>query len=252
MTQEFTAPAIILVEPQMAENIGAVARAMANFGLRDLRLVLPRDGWPNSRAYPMAAGAGAILDAASVFGSLDAALQGISRAYAATGRDRAMNKAVLSAAEAGERAEAVLAEGQGAAFVFGAERAGLSNDDVVLCDAVLTIPTVPDFYSLNLAQAVIVCAYAWFSGARGRAMPPAPSDTRPATKEELFAFFEHLERELDEAQFLFPPHKRPSMVRNLRNLWQRADLTEQDVRTLRGVITALAGARKRRQEGGAD
>ncbi|NWH08216.1 MAG: RNA methyltransferase, partial [Alphaproteobacteria bacterium] len=188
MTQDSCAPSIILVEPQMAENIGAVARAMANFGLLDLRLVRPRDGWPNARAYPMAAGADGILDRARVYGSLAAALAGITRAYAATGRDRAMNKAVLSPAEAGERITATLAQGRGAALVFGAERAGLSNEDVVLCDAVLTIPTVPDFYSLNLAQAVIVCAYAWFSGAeRGGATKAASmGDTRPATKEELF------------------------------------------------------------------
>ena len=239
------APAIVLAEPQLGENIGAVARAMANFGLSDLRLVRPRDGWPNPKANKMAAGADAILDAARVSGSVKDAVGDLQRVYAATARGRTMLKTVVTPEEAAKRIRADAAYGVRSGILFGAERAGLENDDLALCDFILAIPVNVEFSSLNLAQAVIVAAYEWFKA--GDATPPARFETdatRPANKEELTAFFEHFERELDAAGFLFPPDKRPSMVRNLRNMWQRAGLTEQEVRSLRGVITALTKPRK--------
>lgn len=242
-------PAIVLADAQMGENIGAVARAMGNFGLSDLRLVRPRDGWPNPKAWPMAAGADSILDGARVFADVAAASADLSRLYATTARGRETIKTTLTPKGVAAAARADAAAGVRSGFLFGSERAGLENDDIALCDAIITIPTSPDFSSLNLAQAALLCAYEWFQA--GAAATPAHvdlKDQRPATKEELVAMFEHLERELDASGFLFPEHKRPAMVRNLRNMWQRAGLLEQDVRTLRGVITALADGKKRREK----
>ena len=240
-----SAPAIILAEPQLGENIGATARAMANFGLSDLRLVRPRDVWPNPKAQKMAAGADAILDAARVFASVKEAVADLQRVYAATARERAMLKEVVTPEEAARRIRVDAARGARSGILFGAERAGLENDDVALADFIVAIPVKAEFSSINLAQAVIITAYEWFK--TGDATPPVRFETeptRPANKEELVAFFEHFERELDGVGFLYPPEKRPSMVRNLRNMWQRAGLTEQEIRSLRGVITALGKQRK--------
>lgn len=233
-------PVILLVEPQLGDNIGATARAMLNFGLSDLRLVRPRDGWPNGRARATSSGADVVIDAVRVFPTTAEALADVSLAFATTGRDRAMAKPVVTPGEAARQIRASRAR---TAFVFGSERFGLSNEDIALCDAVLTIPTNPDFASLNLGQAVLLSVWSWF--AAGDTTAPQTLDLQgspPASKEELFGMFAHLERELDIAGFLFPPDKREVMVRNLRNMFTRAQLSDQEVRTMRGVITALVKA----------
>lgn len=236
-------PAVILVEPQLGENVGACARAMRNFGLADLRIVRPRDGWPNDKAAAAASGADDVLDSARLFDSAAAAAADLAFVLAATARPRDMAKDVLSPRQAARRMRSLAAAGSRPGVLFGGERAGLANDEVALADAILAVPADPAFASLNLAQAVVVAAYEWFVGddaepvGRGR-------DDPPATRGELLGFFGHLEAELDAGGFLKPVEKRPRMVRNLRNLFHRAGLSGQEVRTLRGVIVALTGRRK--------
>ena len=250
-------PAIVLVAPQLGENIGAAARAMANFGLDELRLVDPRDGWPNNKAFRSASGAAKIVEQTQVFTTLEDAIADFTSVLATTARRREMVKPVLTPASAAREMRIRLAGGERVAVLFGRERAGLENDEVALADAVVMAPVNPAFASLNLAQAVLLIGYEWHSqasdGSLGRetALGPAGregltlSDTRPATKAELIGLFEHLERELDGVNFLRPLEKRPAMVRNLRNLAQRQALTEQDVRALRGVIAALVRGQER-------
>lgn len=248
-------PAIVLVDPQLGENIGMVARAMLNCGLTDLRLVRPRDGWPNPTAVAAASGADLVLERARLFETTEAAVADLRRVYATTTRARGMLKPVLSPRRAVAEMRAA-ARGNSAAAVgvlFGPERSGLVNDDIALADAVLAVPLNPAFASLNLAQAVLIIGYEWFqtlSEAPARELPLGP--TRPATKAELINFFGRLERLLDEAGFLHPPERRPHMVRNLRNLLQRADLTEQDLRSLHGVLSALISGRIRTKGGPPD
>jgi tRNA/rRNA methyltransferase len=240
------APAIILSEPQLGENIGACARAMANFGLSDLRLVNPRDGWPNDKAEAMAAAAAGLVHAASVHGSVAEAIGKLQLVYAATGRDRTMAKPVLTPEEAVRRLRGAASRGIATGLLFGNERAGLSNDEVALADCIVAIPTVPGFASLNLGQAVLLVGYEWFKAGDGT--PPERIDhgmQLPAPREELFLLFEHLEEELEKSGFLFPPGNRPGMIRNLRSILHRAQLTDQEVRTLRGVIVALTRGKKR-------
>lgn len=233
-----TRPAVILVETQMGENIGAAARAMANFGLRELRLVAPRDGWPNEKANAMAASARFILDDAYLFDTVEEAVADLALVFATTARERGQMKEVVGPGEAMERIRPHLAGGAKAGILFGRERWGLTSDEVALADAILTLPVDPDHASLNVGQAVIICAYEWARGA-GRDIPFTTPENPPARKEDVARLFEHLESELDAANFLKPPEKRPRMVRNLRNIFIRAGLTDQDVRTLRGVVTAL-------------
>lgn len=245
----FLAPAVILADPQMGENIGAAARAMCNFGLSDLRIVRPRDGWPNPIAQAMATrGAADVLNAARVYSRVEDAVAGLTRVFAATARDRYMQKAILEpeACVAACAAEAQL--GAQAGLLFGSERAGLENDDVSLADTILTIPCNPEFTSLNLAQSVAVVAYEWqkLAGRVSVAAPALKDGVRMAGRADLVGLFEHLEAELDRVEFLYPPKKRPSMVRNIRNMWHRANLTYQDVQTIRGIITALTRTPKRR------
>lgn len=240
------APAIILSEPQLGENIGACARAMANFGLADLRLVKPRDSWPNPKAEAMAAGAAPLIASARIFASVEQAIAGLQLVFAATARDRAMTKPVLTPEEAARRLRQAAADGVAAAVLFGNERAGLTNDEVALADCVITIPTDPGFSSLNLGQAVLLMGYEWFK--TGDSTPAERIDhagAAPATREELILLFEHLEEELERSGFLFPPGNRPGMIRNLRSILHRARLTDQEVRTLRGVIVALTKGKKR-------
>lgn len=233
-------PAIILVEPQLGENIGAAARAMRNFGLSDLRLVSPRDGWPNPDAVPMASAGTVILDTATVFGALGEAISDLHRVFALTARPRDIIKPALTLQEAVCDIRRACGDGLKCGFLFGPERSGLSNDHLALADTVVSIPANPDFSSVNLAQAVLLTGYQWFV-----AEPPQSSEevynehTRPATKGEILGLMEHLEGELDKGGFLRPPEKKPAMIRNIRNLWQRADLREQDVKTLRGIIASL-------------
>ncbi len=233
-------PAIILVEPQMGENIGAAARVMHNFGLTDLRIVNPRDGWPNQKAIAMASGATAVIDFVRVFDTTEEAVGDLQGVFAATARRREMAKPVVSPREA---IATMREDKQDRKFgiLFGRERSGLTNEDVVLADTVLTVPLNPAFQSLNLAQAVAVMAYECFTAPPPGAQPVPETGERPATKEELIGMLDQLENSLDEAGYFAPvPEKKPSMVRNLRNIFQRAELLEQDVRTLRGIIKALA------------
>ncbi len=232
-------PAVVLVEPQLGENIGAAARAMLNVGLTDLRLVRPRDGWPSDAARAAAAGADAVVDGARVFADVPAAVPEVRRLYACTARPRDMAKPVLTAEAAAAEMRVFSPRGEACAWMFGPERAGLGNDDVALADAVVTVPLNPGFASLNLAQAVLLTGYAWLRAGEGE--PASEADHGPpATKAELIGLFEHLEGELDAAGFFQNRERRPVTVRKLRNLLQRAGLREFEVRTLRGVIAALA------------
>jgi tRNA/rRNA methyltransferase len=235
------APAIILINPQLGENIGMSARAMLNNDLGDLRLVAPVHGWPNENAIKPSAGAEVVLDAVRVFDSTPEALSGLSHVYATTARDRDMTKRVLSARAAAQEMRAVIAAGGTPGVIFGREAWGLNNDDVALADTLVTIPMNPAFSSLNLAQAVLLVGYEWFqSGDTTPAIDERiPKNTRLADKAELVGMFEHLEAELDACGFLRPPEKRPAMVRNIRNMFQRANMTEQEVRTFRGIISGL-------------
>jgi tRNA/rRNA methyltransferase len=235
-------PAIIMVEPQLAENIGTAARAMANFGLSDLRLVNPRDGWPSERARAAASGADAVIDRARVFPSIAAAIGDLNFVYATTAREREIGKPVRGPREAAERLRTLAGQGKGAGVLFGRERTGLTNDDVSRADEVLTLPVDPGFSSLNVAQAVLIVAYEWrLSGLRTETagLPfLAPADG-PAPKAELLHLFAHLEAALDAVDFFRPPEKRPHVVESLRAILHKAQLSEQEVRTLRGVLAAL-------------
>jgi tRNA/rRNA methyltransferase len=245
-------PAIVLVHPQLGENIGFAARAMANFGLQDLRLVAPRDGWPNDKARAAAAVAEPVVEGATVYDSVEAAIGDLNYVLATTARPREMVKRVLSPETAAsvlrERAQA----GERIGVMFGPERSGLDNDALALADAILTAPVSPDFASLSLPQAVLLFAYEWLKSQKPEALGRvttfdgpateglAAPETRPATRAELFGLFEHLETALDRAGFLKPAEKRPSMVRSIRNMFHRMGATDQDVRTWRGIVSALS------------
>ena len=233
-------PCVILKDAQLAENIGAAARVMANFGLSELRLVSPRDGWPQPRAWASASGAYWPLDEAKLFDNLEAAVADLTLVLATTARPRESALPVLSPREGAERLAAVAGAGQTCGLLFGGERAGLESDDVALCQAVVTAPVDERFRSLNLAQAVALMAYEWRLASAGASRATGPEPADGAALQGLYA---HLESELDTAGFFHPPEKRPSMVRNLRVALGRAGFTEQEVRTLRGVITALARGR---------
>ena len=244
-------PVVILVRPQLADNIGMVARAMANFGLEDLRLVAPRDGWPNEKARIAASGANFIIDGARDAATLGAALEGLNWVCATTARQRDLAKPVLTPEQAVAEMRRRLADGQRCGILFGPERNGLETEEVANADAVVMAPVSSNFASLNLAQAVLLVSYEWMKqsghGSIGRvttyeeALQPGPRTrgSPPASKEELLAFFEHIERELERNGFFSPPEKRPSMVQNMRTMFTRMGATEQEIRTLRGMIKAL-------------
>jgi tRNA/rRNA methyltransferase len=242
-------PAIILVEPQLGENIGTSARAMFNCGLTDLRLVKPRDGWPNKKAIAAASGADAVLEKATLYDSVEEAISALRHVYATTARDRYMVKRILTPRFAVGEIKGFLAAGEGSAVLFGPERTGLLNEHIALSEAVISVPMNPAFSSLNLAQSVLILGYEWFNAGHDAAGElTATGHSKPATKQQLIRFFEHLEEELDNNGFMRNAEKRPSMVRNLRNLFQRAQCTEQELRTLHGVVTAFAGPRKRKKK----
>ncbi len=246
-------PAVVLMAPQLGENVGAAARAMLNAGLTDLRLVAPRPPWPNPRALAAASGADAVVEHARVYDRLEDAVADLRQLYASTARPRDLRKPVLTPREAVQRMRAASPTGEGCGVLFGPERTGLDTDQVAIADAVLTVPLNPAYSSLNLAQAVMVVTYEWFqSGLDDNPLPVTPEPSgrhRQATRAELHNLFRHLESELDAANFLWPPHTRANMVRNLRNFIARASPTEQEVRTLHGVVTALAGRKWKRGEG---
>jgi tRNA/rRNA methyltransferase len=236
------APVVVLVRPQLAENIGAAARAMLNFGLTELRLVAPRQRWPDGAAYRSAAGADAVLDAARVYATTAESVADLALVYAATARLRDMVKPVsLPRAAAAELRQAIRS-GARTGILFGPERTGLDNDDVVLSARILHVPANPEFSSLNLAQAVLVTAWEWWAaGDEATAHPlrgPRPTE-RPATYEEVSELLARLETELEGKGFFEVPEKRPAMERNIRNVFTRAELTLQEVRTLHGIVTAL-------------
>ena len=240
-------PAIVLVAPQLGENIGMVARAMLNCGLSDLRLVRPREPWPNTKAIAAAAGADRVLDCARLFVALPDAIADLNVVYAATARRRDMTKPQLTPRAAAQGLRDVAALGGRTGVVFGREATGLDNDDVALADAMITVPLNPDFASLNLAMAVLLVGYEWRISAGFAGEEPVlqmPVETRLADKAELLGLFRHLEMELDRCGFLRSKEKRPIMVRNLRNIFGRAKLTEQEVRTLRGVISCLVSGER--------
>jgi len=238
-------PAIILVRPQLGENIGAAARAMLNFGLTEMRIVKPRGGWPSKSARAMASGADIVLDRARVFATFEEATADLQRVLATTARPRGMVKRVIAPAAAAKQARRADAAGEKLGILFGPERTGLTNDEVAIADAAITIPSNPSYASFNLAQAVLLIGYEWF---RAGPMPKSPASAKaeravatPATRAAILHLFHHLEDELDRGGFLKPPEKRPRMVRNIRNIFTRAHLTDQEVRTLRGVIVGLVG-----------
>jgi tRNA/rRNA methyltransferase len=241
-------PAIILVEPQLAENIGMCARAMANFGLSELRLVSPRDGWPKKGARSAASGAAYILDEAKLFATLPEAIGDLGLVYATTARDRHQLKPVLAPEMAMQQAARQLSGGARVGILFGRERNGLTNDEVSLADAAVTFQVNPAYASLNLAQAVLLIGHEWFRARHAVDHPFAGTDVGPlAAKATLLSFFDYLEKELDACNYFQPEERRGKMARNLRNVLHRPQLTEQDIRTLRGAITTLVQGRRARR-----
>ena len=239
------APVIILNAPQLGENIGAAARVMANFGLLELRLVNPRDGWPNERAWASASGADWPLNAARVFERVEDALADLNLVYATTARPRELQLPVLTPRTAAETLAAATREGLKVGLMFGGERAGLETADIALCQGVVTLPVDDRFKSLNLAQAVAINAYEWRMTQAAEAPQAFRNGPPPADGAAMLGLYEHFERELDEAGFFHPPEKRPSMVQNLRSALGRASFSDQEVRTFRGVVTALSRGRGR-------
>ncbi len=245
------APAVILVEPQLGENIGAAARAMANFGLSELRLVNPREAWPNPEARKMASGADRVIDGATLHGTLAEAIADCALVFAATARAHDQAKHVVGADEAAALMQPRIAAGERVAVLFGRERNGLENEEVGLADYIVTLPVNPAFASLNLAQAVVIVAYEWFKRAGGGALPfSTPQKSGPAPKEQMLAFFATLERELEKVEFFRPPDKRETMTINLRNIFTRMQPTQQDIQTLHGVIMSIVAGRKGPARGG--
>ncbi len=246
-------PAICLVRPQMGENIGAVARAMLNFGLVSLRLVAPRDRWPNPKAEVVAVGADAVLKRARVDWTLEAALADATLVLAATARPRGLEKPVWGPRQAALNLRAAIAQGERPVVMFGPEAAGMETEEIARADALVTLPVNPGFASLNLANAAAIFAFAYAEARQEHDLPPwfRDLDSPPATQEELEAMFAHLEQELEHGRFFHPLDKAPLMKRNLRALFLRARLTHQETQTLRGVIKALTigrGGRKRGEE----
>jgi tRNA/rRNA methyltransferase len=251
------APVFVLVRPQLADNIGMTARAMANFGLEELRLVEPRDGWPNEKARFAASGANFIIDGVEACTNLATAVRDMHWIGATSARQRDLVKPILTPEQAVGEMRRRLSAGQRCAVLFGPERNGLGSEEVASADALVMAPVNPNFASLNLAQAVLLLSYEWRKQAGGGTLgrvttyespvtPGMPARAGPpATKEELFAFFTHLEGELDGKGFLYPPEKRPSMVHNMRTMFTRMGATQQEIRTLRGIVKALVHGRRR-------
>lgn len=233
-------PAIVLVRPQLGENIGKTARAMLNFGLTDLRLVSPRDGWPNPAAGPSAAGADGVIDQAQVFDTVEQAVADCSHVFAATVRDRDMPKPVVTPREMAAQIHSAIKDGAQPAILFGPERSGLTNDDVVLADTVLTVPVNPDFASLNLAQAVIIAAYEFHQLGDETPVYQGAHPEGLASKEALVGLMEHMERELDKRGYFRSEDRRNPLRRTIRNLVQNASFSAQEIHTMRGIVKSLS------------
>lgn len=237
-------PVIVLVNPQLGENIGASARAMANFGLAELRLVDPRDGWPNDVARANAAKADHIIDRVQVFERLEDALADLNFVYATTARQREMLKPVRGPGEASATLRKRHNAGERTGIMFGRERAGLESVEVALADEIVTFPVNPAFASLNISQAVLLMSYEWMVSGDAD-LPIGEPESLPARKEDLFGLFEHLEGALDQMNYFRPPHKKATMVENLRNIFQKAELSQQEIHALRGVVATLEGRKTR-------
>ena len=248
---EIAGPIVVLVEPQLGENIGAAARVMANFGLSRLRLVAPRQAWPNPKASMMAAGADRVLDAAQLFDTAAAAIADCAFVLATTARAHDQAKPVVGPEAAARELAPRVAAGETVAIMFGRERIGLLNEEVALADRIVTFPVNPAFASLNLAQAVAIMGYEWFKLAANGTLPfVMPRKSGSAPKEQLEAFFAGVEQELERVEFFRPAEKRDTMLINLRNIFTRMQPTQQDIQTLHGVITAIAEGRKGPARGG--
>ena len=234
-------PVVILVEPQLGENIGAVARAMLNCGLRELRLVRPRDGWPNPAAEAMASGAKEVLKSAEVFEQTEDAVWDLNRLFATTARQRNLAKKVATPKEAAKLFFDTKFAGDNIGFLFGPERSGLINDDIALADYVINIPLNSEFSSLNLAQAVLLVGYEWFQASLMQTVGSRKwGNSELSTVGEREYFYKRLDKRLDEAGFLYPEELAPTICRNLRAMFNKANLTNQEIRTLHGIVTALS------------
>src|SRR5579863_1361430 len=248
---DLAGPIVILVEPQLGENIGMTARAMGNFALTRLRIVNPRDGWPNVSAQRAAAGADAILDRVELFDSVEQAVADLTLLFATTARAHDQAKPVVAPEAAAREIVAGIAGGAKVGILFGRERYGLQNEEVALADRIITFPVNPGFASLNLAQAVLLMGYEWFKMSTASALPFAmPERSEPASQHQIQAFFDNLVRELDHVEFLRPAEKRDTMLVNLRNIFTRMEPTRQDMHTLHGVVMAIAEGRKGPARGG--
>ncbi|MDC9833394.1 RNA methyltransferase [Rhizobium binxianense] len=245
-------PAIILVEPQMGENIGMVARAMANFGLAELRLVNPRDGWPNEKALATASKADHVIEATKVYDTLEQAVADLNFVYATTARERDGYKPVRSPVVAAETLRARFRAAEGTGILFGRERWGLTNEEVALADEIVTFPVNPAFASLNIAQAVLLMSYEWMKSGMEDvgAVPFQAMGQTPSTKEQLFGLFDQLEEALDARGYFHPAGKKPKMVDNLRAVLSRRAFTEQEISVLRGVISSLDRFSRKSPRGG--
>src|SRR5580692_12070650 len=244
-------PLVVLVEPQLGENIGMAARAMGNFGLTRLRIVNPRDGWPNVHARRAASGADHILDHAELFETVEQAVADCTLLLATTARAHDQAKPVIAPEAAAREIASQCLGGGTVGILFGRERYGLQNEEVALANRIVTFPVNPGFASLNLAQAVLLMGYEWFKLATGGALPFAmPERSEPASQHQMQAFFDNLVRELDKVEFLRPAEKRETMLVNLRNIFTRMEPTKQDMHTLHGVVMAIAEGRKGPAKGG--
>ena len=240
-------PAIILIAPQMGENIGAAARAMSNFGLNELKIVNPRDGWPSESATANSAGALDIMPPVGVFENTADALKEYHTIYATTARPRDMRKPVMTARHAAQEIAKKQEQGLKTAVMFGGERAGLTNEDTALAHTIITIPTNPDFSSLNLAQGVLLIANEIFQAKHEGGSEITPlGDSTPVTHEELNEMIARLETELEQRNFFRNPDMKPTMMNNIRTMIARANLTEQETRTYQGIISALIGNKTRK------
>jgi tRNA/rRNA methyltransferase len=244
-------PIVILVEPQLGENIGMAARAMGNFALSRLRIVNPRDGWPNVAAQRAAAGADPILNGAELFDTVEAAVADCTLLFATTARAHDQAKPVVGPDVAASEMAGQIKAGGTVGILFGRERAGLLNEEVGLANRIITFPVNPGFASLNLAQAVLLIGYEWFKLSTAGVLPFAmPQRSEPASQYQMQAFFDNLVRELDRVEFLRPAEKRDTMLVNLRNIFARMEPTKQDMHTLHGVVMAIAEGRKGPAKGG--
>ena len=234
-------PAFILVRPQMGENIGAAARAMLNFGLERMRIVAPRDGWPNSAAVALASGAGRVLDQAGLFPDVQAAIADCDFVFATTARGRELTKPIYTPEAAMEHARGLVAAGKKVGVLFGPERAGLENEDVVLANAIVTVPVNPEFASLNLAQCVLLMGYEWRRQTQpAEAVVMEMARTEMASGIEVEKLGDHFEERLEAAGFFFPEAKVPGMKASLRNMWSRLGLTKAEVQTFHGMLRQIA------------